>query len=120
MNLLVPLAWILPFAVLFGGLGVPLSQSFAQRQPAESRTNDIWLEVIEGTVQISENGSPRWLPTQVSQPLKPSDRLRTGPNSRIMIWWTDGSRLSLGSSSEILVRERPPGEETDRKSTRLN
>ncbi len=112
MNLLAPVAWILPFAVLFGGLGVPLSQSFAQRQPAESRTNDIWLEVIEGTVQISENGSPRWLPTQVSQPLKPSDRLRTGPNSRIMIWWTDGSRLSLGSSSEILVRERPPGEET--------
>jgi Tfp pilus assembly protein PilF len=115
MNLLAPSAWLLLCAVILGGLGLPVPQSFAQQQspqqPAASKTNEIWLEVSEGAIQISEKHSNRWFPTQVSQPLKAGDRLRSGANARAMIWWSSGSRLSVGPSSELAVRERPPGEE---------
>src|SRR5690242_18213128 len=113
MNLL-PRTLVVACAVLLGGLGLPQPQALAQPQPqppAASRTNDIWLEVSEGTVQVSEKDSTRWFPTQVSQPLKAGDRLRCATNARAMIWWSSGSRLSLGPASEVVVRERPPGEE---------
>src|SRR3954469_13288939 len=111
MNLITRSARILLFTTLLGGFAFSPSPVSAQPQPTPSHTNDIWLEVTKGTVQIAEKASTRWIPTQVSQPLKIGDRLRTGSNTVIMIWWSGGSRLSLGSSSELQVRERPPGEE---------
>src|SRR6185436_9469716 len=113
MNLWVP-TWVVSCAVFLGGLGMPLAPALAQQQPqqpAASKTNDIWLEVSQGTVQVSEKDSARWFDTQVSQRLKAGDRLRTAANARAMIWWSSGSRLSVAPSSELAVRERPPGEE---------
>src|SRR5436190_11370482 len=114
MNLWSPTAWVVPCAVLLGSLSVPFSPALAQAQarPGLSTTNDIWLEVIKGTVRISETGSGPGIPTQVSQVLRPSYLVRTDTNSFAEIRWSSGSRLSLGPAAEILVREHPAGEET--------
>jgi len=99
-------------AVFWGWFALGLEPALAQQSTNVQSTNEIRMLVLEGTVEISEGGSSRWIPTQVGQPVKPFDRVRTGPNTRVMISWSPESRVTLGQLTEIMIRDRPPGEES--------
>src|SRR2546423_11381867 len=112
MNLLALSARRPLLAVLWAWLALPAGPGLAQGgSPAES-TNEIRMLIVEGTVEIAGANSTRWIPTQVSQPVKPFDRIRTGRNTRITIYWSPESRVTLGPFTEIMIRDRPPGEES--------
>jgi tetratricopeptide (TPR) repeat protein len=76
----------------------------AQNAPAASEAN-ILIVALEGKVEISERDSTRWFLVQTGQKLKPFDKLRTGPNSRATLRWSDQSVVPVGALSEIEILE---------------
>ncbi len=85
-------------AALLGAALVAVSVRGAQPQVKEIR-------IVEsaGTVEILPVGAARWLLTQTNQVLRPLDRLRTGPNSRALLRWSDHSTISFGALTEIEI-----------------
>jgi Tfp pilus assembly protein PilF len=75
---------------------------------AAEATNQIRIEGHQGTLEILPKGASRWVRTSPPQPLEPGDRLRTGPNSRVFIHWSDQSVLSFGALTELEIL--PPHE----------
>jgi len=58
---------------------------------------------LQGAVEISPAGATTWVLTQTNQVLYPRDRLRTGPNSRVSLHWSDESIVPFGASTELEV-----------------
>jgi tetratricopeptide (TPR) repeat protein len=79
---------------------------FAQPAAPASSTNEIRIVELQGAVEISPKGATTWVLTQTNQLLHPNDRLRTGPNSRVALRWSDESVIPFGASTELEVR--PP------------
>jgi tetratricopeptide (TPR) repeat protein len=66
-------------------------------------TNQILIVELQGSVEISPAGAKTWVKTQTNQLLYANDRLRTGPNSRVAIRWSDESVVPLSASTEVEV-----------------
>jgi tetratricopeptide (TPR) repeat protein len=54
-------------------------------------------------VEISPAGAQTWVLTRTNQVLYPHDRLRTGPNSRVALRWSDESAVQFGPSTELEI-----------------
>jgi Tfp pilus assembly protein PilF len=80
----------------------------AQAAAGSPLTNEIRILELQGTVEISPAGAATWVLTQPHQVLHPSDRLRTGPNSRVALRWSDQSIVPFGALTEIEIL--PPHE----------
>lgn len=76
---------------------------FAQAAPSAQATNEIRIVELQGAVEISPAGAKTWVLTQTNQVLYPFDRLRTGPNSRVALRWSDESVVPFGASTELEV-----------------
>ena len=76
---------------------------FAQSAMPARGTNEIRIVELQGAVEISPAGAKTWVLTQTNQLLYPNDRLRTGPNSRVALRWSDESVVPFGASTELEV-----------------
>ena len=76
---------------------------FAQSPTPARGTNEIRIVELQGAVEISPAGAKTWVLTQTNQLLYPNDRLRTGPNSRVALRWSDESVVPFGASTELEV-----------------
>ncbi len=72
-------------------------------QPAGSGTHPIRIVEMAGTVEISLPPGADWVITQTNQLLRPFYRLRTGPNSRAALLWSDQSILPVGPLTELEI-----------------
>jgi len=71
---------------------------------AEPATNEVRIVAIEGArVEISTDGGANWVMTQTNQVLRPSWLLRTGPNTRVTLRWSEQSICSFGALTEIEI-----------------
>jgi Tfp pilus assembly protein PilF len=71
--------------------------------PGSPALDEIRILESQGVVELSTDGGARWVLTQTNQLLKPPDRLRTGPNSRVVLRWSDQSVVPFGAMTEIEV-----------------
>ena len=90
-------------AAVFAGLAIWVAPSVAQSVAADAGTNEIRIVALQGMVEISPAGATTWVLTQTNQVLHPSDKLRTGPNSRVTLRWSDQSMVPFGALTEIEV-----------------
>jgi tetratricopeptide (TPR) repeat protein len=66
--------------------------------------------VIEGFVEISGPAVEFWVQPRVNHVLAPGTRLRTGPESRVLVQWSESSEQRFGPSTETqIVPPRQPG-----------
>jgi Tfp pilus assembly protein PilF len=66
-------------------------------------TNEIRIVELQGLVEISPKGASTWVRTQTNQTVYPFDRLRTGPNSRVALRWSDESVVPFGAQTELEI-----------------
>ena len=81
----------------------------AQTTNAPSATNNLSLVIeVAGTVEFALAGAPGWQGARVGLTLKPGDRLRTQPQSRAALQFSDRSiiRLNERTTLEILPPRR--------------
>ena len=88
--------------ILFMG-AICAGSLFAQPATPAPDTNEIRIIELQGKVEISPAGAKTWVLTQTNQVLYPFDRLRTGPNSRVALRWSDESVVPFGASTELEV-----------------
>jgi tetratricopeptide (TPR) repeat protein len=93
---------ILPICFIWAG------SLFGQPAVPVRETNQIRIVELQGAVEISPAGAKTWVLTQTNQVLYPFDRLRTGPDSRVALRWSDESVVPFGASTELEVL--PPGD----------
>ena len=87
---------------------IATSAASSQAQPASGNqaanaTNDIRILELQGTVEVSPAGAATWVLTQTNQVIHPFDRLRTGPNSRVTLRWSDQSVVLFGALTELEI-----------------
>jgi outer membrane receptor protein involved in Fe transport len=96
-------------ATVLVGLAIWITPSQAHSASGHQGTNEIRIVGLQGTVEIAPAGTTRWFLTQTNQILVPTDKLRTGPNSRVALRWSDQSVASFGALTvlEILPAHEP-------------
>lgn len=62
---------------------------------------------LQGTVQIAAAGTTNWSPATVGQTLHPSDHLRTGADSRVVLRWSNQSVITFGALTELEILPPP-------------
>ena len=70
---------------------------------ASNQSTKVYLVEIQGQVEISHGKNSVWVAARPNESLQPSDRLRTGDNSRVALRWSDQSIVPIGASSELEV-----------------
>src|SRR5262249_42114614 len=74
---------------------------------------EIRIVQAAGEVQLAPGPGANWVLTQSNQVLRPFDRLRTGPNSRVTLLWPDHSVVPFGSLTELeILPPHDPGAES--------
>ncbi|HWD94392.1 MAG TPA: TonB-dependent receptor [Verrucomicrobiae bacterium] len=81
---------------------------FAQPSSLAGSAAEIRIVEAQNIVEISPAGATTWVLTRTNQILYPHDRLRTGPDSRVALRWSDESAVQFGPSTELEVL--PPHE----------
>jgi tetratricopeptide (TPR) repeat protein len=89
--------------VISGGFLTSVEMAGAQSADGGGATNEIRIVELQGTAEVASATTTTWTPAQTNQILHPSDRLRTGANSRIALLWSDRSVVSFGALTEIEV-----------------
>ncbi len=69
----------------------------------EPTTNEICVAELQGTVETSPAAPISWTPAKTNQVLRPRERLRTGPNSRVALRWSDQSVVAFSASTELEI-----------------
>ncbi len=83
---------------LWATLAFPLSAA------GDSAAEEIRILEIQGALQVSPPGAVDWVrTTSTNQTLRPGYRLRTGPNSRVLLRWSDQSVVPFGALTEIEI-----------------
>jgi len=70
---------------------------------ANQSANEIRIAGFQGSVEVCPANATVWISVQANQFLHPFDRLRTGANSRVALFWSDQSVVPLGASTEIEI-----------------
>jgi tetratricopeptide (TPR) repeat protein len=89
--------------VLVGGFLTSVEVTGAPTAADGAVTNEIRIVELQGTAEVAPAAAATWTPAQTNQILHPSDRLRTGANSRIALLWSDRSVVSFGALTEVEV-----------------
>ena len=79
----------------------------AQPRTRSPEAEQIQIIGLQGTVEIMQAGATRWMRTTTTNRLYPSDRLRTGENSRVTLLWSDRSVVPFGPLTEIEILPPP-------------
>ncbi|MEP6662060.1 MAG: TonB-dependent receptor [Verrucomicrobiota bacterium] len=88
--------WVYLLIVVLVGT-TTLVPSLATAKDVGALSEEIRIVEIENTVEISPRGAQTWVATQTNQVLHPSDRLRTGRNSRAALVWSSAKGQSVVS-----------------------
>lgn len=104
MNDLVRRCWL---ASLFFAV-TALTGDFASAAEPKAAT-EVRIFQIQGRVEIMPSGASTWVLTQTNQALHAGDRVRTGPDSRVVLRWSDQSVVPFGAETEIeiLMPDKP-------------
>ena len=96
-------------AVLLCAAFFPARSVAAETPPG---TNEVRLVQLQGSAEVSLAGTTSWTPASTNTVLRHFDRLRTGPNARISLRWSDQSVISFGPSTilEVLPPHEPEAE----------
>lgn len=85
----------------------------AQAPASESGSAEIRIVELQGRAEILPAGAQNWVLTGTNQVLRAHDRLRTGPNSRLCLRWSDQSLVPVGALSELeVLPPEPAGSES--------
>lgn len=103
MNLTNAIRRVRWFGLITGSLGLLTSPLRAQPTADGAAANLIRIVEAAGVVELSPTPATTWVRTQTNQLLRPFDRLRTGPNSRVALLWSDHSVVPLGELTEIEI-----------------
>jgi tetratricopeptide (TPR) repeat protein len=103
LNLFLKVSRGLLMVVLLGGFLTSAEVTGAQTAAGGAVTNEIRIVELQGTAEIAPATTTIWAPVRTNQILRPSDRLRTGANSRIALLWSDRSVVSFGALTEVEV-----------------
>ncbi len=107
---------ILQSGVAAGVLAVGTLPLFSQT--SASPADEIRILELQGTVEIAHGGTAApWSAAHANDVLHPSDRLRTGENSRVALRWSDQSVVPFGASTELEVL--PPAAKDDQSGLNL-
>ncbi len=80
--------------------------------PSGAGTNQIRIVGIQGEVEVFRGNAQRGVrTTETNQVLDTFDRLRTGPDSRVLLRWSDQSVVHFGALTEIEILP-PQGRES--------
>jgi len=92
-------------ALLLAAFIACLASLDSNAQPATNTAaaTDIRIVALEGDVQISPAGTTAWIPIQTPQSVHPFYRLRTGPNSRVTLLWSDQSVVPFGALTVLEI-----------------
>ena len=72
--------------------------------PAHAADPDtMYVRYIEGSVNLSESGSPQSMEAVVNTPLIEGDTVATGPGGRTELFLKDGSMARIGKNSVMKV-----------------
>lgn len=77
-----------------------------------SESSQIRVVEIQGAVHIMAHSNSAWHVARTNELLHPFDRLRTGPNSRAAVQWSNQSVVSFGAQTELEVLE-PDAKDSD-------
>ncbi|MGH7942695.1 MAG: FecR domain-containing protein, partial [Limisphaerales bacterium] len=88
---------------LSGWLATVMGFSAFAQGASPGGTSEIAVKELQGVVEIRFAGAKQWVPAKDGQILHPSDQLRTGPNSRAALLWSDQSVVPVSASTEIEI-----------------
>ena len=75
------------------------------------------IQIEGGTVEIIPAGAAKGVQTSITnQVLRPGDRVRTGPNTRIAIRWPDQTVVPFDASTELEIVSPDGPDAVDRMS----
>src|SRR5689334_18917019 len=94
-----PKGAVRPFLFLVAGLALLPSSLLAAPRLTE----------LTGAVSLAREGTSAWLDAKSGDPLGNGDMVRTGPRSRAVLAFDDGSRVKLGGSTVFTVEEASRG-----------
>src|ERR1051325_10943617 len=77
-------------------------------QSSSASSNVVTIVEVQNIVEVSPAGAKTWVRTTTNQLVYPFDRVRTGPNSRVALRWSDASVVPFGASTELEIL--PPHE----------
>lgn len=80
-----------------------VSRACGQSANPPSATNSVRIVQIVNTVEVLSAGATNWVSTQTNQVLYPGDHLRTGPESKVALLWSDRSVAAFGPSTELEI-----------------
>lgn len=98
-------AWFV--ALLGWAVCVQICAGQSTNSATSAPANEIRIVEITGTVEVSPAGAKTWVLTQTNQLLFSFDRVRTGPNSRVALKWSDQSVIPFGPSTELEILPPP-------------
>jgi len=84
--------------IITGGTAITHGQA-----PTGGRDASIRIESFEGVIEVMVPPSTVWISTQTNQVLRPFFRVRTGPNSRAILRWSDASAVRMNTLTEIEI-----------------
>lgn len=90
-------------AIVVGWISIEAGPLGAQPTSGGAVADGIRILELQGKVEIMPPGATDWLLTQTNQILRPLYRLRTGPNSRVALRWSDQSVVAFGALTEIEI-----------------
>ena len=101
-------------AAAFLGLVIGVATSRAQSGTTNPDANEIRIVELQGKLEIIRAGASIGVQTtETNQVLHPSDRLRTGPNSRVALRWSDQSIVRFDALTEIeILPPHAPGSQS--------
>src|SRR5262249_54944744 len=70
---------------------------------AAAPTNELRILTTENVVELLTAKATRWVRVQPGEAVLPLERLRTGPNSRVSLRWSDSSVVTFGELTEMEV-----------------
>ncbi|MGH8024241.1 MAG: FecR family protein, partial [Limisphaerales bacterium] len=88
---------------LAGWLATVIGSTAFARGTGGGETNEVKVTELQGAVDILYAGTTQWVPAHAGQVLHPSEKLRTGADSRAALLWSDQSVVPVGASTEIEI-----------------
>ncbi len=100
--------WELLQAAAMVWLAAGTAEALASAGSGSEASKEIRIVEVEGTVEVSTDGGKAWVRTSTNQLLAAQYRLRTGPNSRATLRWSDQSCIPVNALTELEIL--PPHE----------
>jgi hypothetical protein len=94
--------------LLLGGVG-PVQ---ADTAPANAGVGTLTVKI--GRVEIQRNGQAQYAPAEKGSLLFEGDKIKTGELARAAILLDDGSLIRLNANSELLLKDKKPGNQKSR------